>query len=88
VDELSRFVVWDDDSRGFMIPIKVHEKYVAFLSFRLMEDNVGYCLLFVVVFCFCCFVVFGFLLFIGCCFFKSLFVVYWIFSWFCKPKGL
>jgi hypothetical protein len=41
VDELSRFVVWDDDSRGFMIPIKVHEKYVAFLSFRLMEDNVG-----------------------------------------------
>jgi AAA+ ATPase superfamily predicted ATPase len=34
-------VVWDKDARGFMIPIKVHEKYVAFLSFRLVEDKVG-----------------------------------------------
>jgi|GEM_PF-1191178 len=41
IGELSRFVVWDNDARGFMIPIKVHEKYVAFLSFRLVEDKVG-----------------------------------------------
>ena len=39
--ELSKFIVWDYDSRGFMIPIKIHEKYVAFLSFRLVEDKVS-----------------------------------------------
>jgi len=40
----SIFIKWDYDGRGFIIPLKLCEKYSAYMCFRVVDEYINVCL--------------------------------------------